>query len=264
MRYFVYFSYKGTAYHGWQRQGNALTVQEVLEDAFQLILRQRVPITGAGRTDTGVHASMMVGHFDWPMRAEEREAAETAALETKEAALPNNFASRLNNLLPRDITVHNIRAVQPDTHARFSAVKRQYKYFCMEHKTPYFYDLVTRIPKNLDFERMNQAAALLLATRDFASFCKLHTDVKTTLCHVTRADWQQQGEQWVFTIEADRFLRNMVRAIVGTLFEVRRGRMSIEQFQQIIDRRQREAAGQSAPAEGLYLTQVEYPEEVFL
>lgn len=248
MRYFVYFSYKGTIYHGWQRQQNAITVQEVMEDAFSIIFRHPVSLVGAGRTDTGVHARRMVAHFDTEEPIADKE----------------RLTARLNNFLPRDITIDYFVPVIDTAHARFDAVSRQYQYFCIEEKSTFFPDLVTRIPRGMDFEKMNRAAALLLQTDDFASFCKLHSDVKTTLCKVTQAEWRQQGEYWVFTIEANRFLRNMVRAIVGTLFEVGRGKLTVDDFQHIISLRQREAASQSAPAEGLYLMEVRYPQEIFL
>ena len=248
MRYFVYLSYKGTDYHGWQRQENAPSVQQTLEDAFSVVLREPVSLTGAGRTDTGVHARMMVAHFDAAQPLADTE----------------GLVARLNNFLPRDITLQRILPVKEDAHARFDALSRKYEYYCTESKTPFYPDLVTRIPKGLDFDRMNQAAELLLSAGDFASFCKLHSDVKTTICHVTRAEWLKQGELWVFVIEANRFLRNMVRAVVGTLFEVGRGRLTVDDFRAVIDLKKREAAGQSAPAEGLYLADIKYPPEIFL
>lgn len=252
MRYFIYFSYKGTNYHGWQRQPNGITVQEVLEDALGLILRTPIPVTGAGRTDSGVHALEMTAHFDFPAQEGIKE-------------LPIGLAERLNRILPQDIAIHKIVRVNDDAHARFSAIKRQYQYYCTERKSAFGQGMVTPIVSGLDFERMNEAAALLLKTEDFASFCKVHTDAKTTLCKVSHAKWERAGEGlWAFTIEADRFLRNMVRAVTGTLFEVGQGRMSVSDFQHVIDQRDRKAAGQSAPAEGLFLTRVEYPEWVFL
>ncbi len=248
MRYFVYFSYKGTHYHGWQRQNNAVTVQQTMEEAFSIIFRAPISLTGAGRTDTGVHAKMMTAHFD----------TDADILSHAE-----QLTSRLNNFLPRDITIQRIVPVKADAHARFDALSRTYQYFCTEEKSTFFPELVTRIPKGLDFEEMNRAARILLTTDDFASFCKLHTDVKTTLCKVSEAEWKRQDEYYVFTIRANRFLRNMVRAIVGTLLDVGRGKMDVDEFQHIISLKKREAASQSAPSEGLYLVDVEYPESLF-
>lgn len=240
MRYFITFSYDGTDFHGSQRQPNGITVQEVMEDAFQVLLQQEITLTFAGRTDAGVHAEMMVAHFD----------AEN---------LPNNFLSRLNNFLPATIAVSSIVPVTDDAHARFDAISRRYEYRITAHKDVFARCYTTRVPDNLDFERMNEAAKLLLGQQDFASFCRVHTDVKTTICNVTRAEWSNG----IFTIEADRFLRNMVRAVVGTLFEVGKGKMTISQFKDVISKHHRTAAGQSAPAQGLFLVNISYPESIF-
>ena len=234
MRYFVDFAYNGSAFHGSQRQPNGVTVQEVMEEAFATILRQPVALTFAGRTDAGVHAEHMFAHFD-----------------CNEAP----SVDRLNSLLPATIAVWNIFPVSDNLHARFSALSRTYEYRITTDKDPFRQDLVTRVAPGLDFDAMNQAAQCLLGTQDFASFCKVHTDVKTTICTVTHAEWSNN----IFTITADRFLRNMVRAIVGTLFEVGRGRMSIEAFRDVIANKNRCSAGQSVPAAGLYLTRIEYP-----
>lgn len=253
MRYFVYFSYCGTAYHGWQNQPHSVSVQEVMEKAFSLLTGQQIAVTAAGRTDAGVHASLMVAHFDMiiPEGREEQDYVQ-------------QLAFRLNGYLPKDIAIHNIVRVRADAHARFDATARTYHYHLTTRKNPFTQGLTTRVFYQLDFDKMNEAAKLLLNTKDFASFQKLHTDVKTTICDVREAYWRQTGEsEWVFTITADRFLRNMVRAIVGTLFEVGRGKLTLEQFQDIIDRRHRTAAAESAPADGLYLADVRYPEEIF-
>lgn len=247
MRYFVWLSYKGTRYHGWQRQDNALTVQQVLEEAFSVVFRQPIAITGAGRTDTGVHASCMAAHFDTPYPI----------------AAPDALVRRLNSFLPPDIALSKIVPAKDDAHARFDALSRRYEYRCTTEKDAFMTDLLTRIPKGMDFDLMNIAARQLLLTDDFASFCRLHSDVKTTLCKVTRAEWTQQNGIWVFTIEANRFLRNMVRAIVGTLWEVGKGKMSVDEFTHVIQLRKRVAAGQSAPAEGLFLVDIQYPESLF-
>lgn len=247
-RYFAYLSYRGTAYHGWQRQPNGLSVQQVLEDALSLMLRQTIAITAAGRTDAGVHASLMVAHFD------------------TEDSIPDvaSLIGRLNNYLPKDIAISKIVPVQQDAHARFDATSREYEYRTIDYKSPFLEGLVTRLPKGLDYSLMNEAAQTLLGRHDFASFCKVHTDVKTTFCTVTRAEWTERDSMHIFTIRADRFLRNMVRAVVGTLLEVGKHRIDIEQFKQIVAEQNRCAAGESAPAAGLYLTDITYPNNLFV
>jgi len=247
-RYFLYFSYKGTAYHGWQIQPNGISVQEVLTKALCIIIRADIELVGAGRTDTGVHARLMVAHFDLE--------------ENTPIAL--NFISKLNSLLPKDIAVLNIAAVLPDAHARFDAISRKYEYHIVLQKSVFRNELAARISNKLNFEAMNLAAATLLEYRDFTSFSKLHTDVKTNNCTIRHAEWTQQGDEWIFTIQADRFLRNMVRAIVGTLFEVGRGKMTIEEFRTVIDQKNRCKAGTSVPAQGLYLVDIKYPDSIFI
>ncbi len=248
-RYFIFLSYKGTAYHGWQIQPNGISVQALLMEALSTVLRTTIEIVGAGRTDTGVHAQLMVAHFD---------------LEGSLVEFPN-LISRLNNILPRDIAVSNILPVQSDAHARFDAIFRKYEYYIVFEKDVFKQGLAARFHGNFDFKLMNEAAATLLEYTDFTSFSKLHTDAKTNNCVVKMAEWTQKGEnEWVFTIEADRFLRNMVRAIVGTLLEVGRGKVSVEQFRQIIEVQDRCKAGVSVPAEGLYLVDIQYPESLFI
>lgn len=241
-RYFITFSYKGTAYHGWQKQPNAISVQEVLEKSLSMILNSSVEVVGAGRTDTGVHARKMVAHFDQTQKIENEE----------------NLVFRLNSLLPKDIAVEKVELVSSDKHARFSARSRTYEYHVMQEKNPFGIELATRIIGDLDFDLMNEAASHLLQYTDFTSFSKLHTDTKTNNCKITEAYWQKREAIWVFTITADRFLRNMVRAIVGTLLCVGRGRMTIAEFDEIILAKDRCRAGTSAPAEGLYLVDVKY------
>ena len=238
MRYFIEFAYKGTDYHGSQIQPNGVTVQSVLQDAFSTILRQPVTLTVAGRTDAGVHAAQMFAHVD---------------LDVSPPAV-----ERLNRLLPADIAVHRIFPVSDDMHARFSAVSRTYEYRITMRKDPFARDMRTHVPFTLDYAAMNEAAKLLLGTHDFASFCKVHTDVKTTICTVTEAYWKAESDEAVFTIMADRFLRNMVRAVVGTLFEVGRHKLTVSQFGEVIATCSRQSAGQSAPPEGLFLTAVRY------
>jgi len=247
-RFFLYFSYNGAAYHGWQIQPNGISVQEVLTKALCTILRIETEVTGAGRTDAGVHARLMVAHFD------------------TESELPKqiDLAAKLNSLLPNDIAVFKITEVKPNAHARFDATSRKYEYHIIGAKNVFKTGLAARISNQLDFEAMNRAAATLKNYRDFTSFSKLHTDAKTNNCVIMHAEWTQQGEEWVFTIEADRFLRNMVRAVVGTLLEVGRHRMSIEEFGSVIVAKNRCKAGTSVPAHGLYLVDIQYPDDIFL
>ena len=247
MRYFIEFAYCGTGYHGSQTQPNGITVQQVMEEAFATILRVPVPLTFAGRTDAGVHAEMMVAHFD------------------TEKAVPDNLVGRLNNLLPPDIAIRSIRRVRDDAHARFDAVERTYRYRITYRKEPFTHTTQTRIGVILDFTAMNTVTKRLLGQQDFASFCRAHTDVKTTICDVKRAEWiVEDAEHASFYISADRFLRNMVRAVVGTLFEVGKGRMTEDEFAAVIAAKDRCRAGHSAPAEGLSLIQIIYPQNIYL
>lgn len=247
-RYFIYLSYKGTAYHGWQNQPNGISVQQVLEKALSTVLRSTIDIVGAGRTDAGVHAKLMVAHFDLPY------------------ALPAtiDLVAKLNSVLPQDIAISRIVEVRADAHARFSAIARRYEYHAVTDKNVFKSGLAAKVNANLDFEQMNQAAVVLKEYNDFTSFSKLHTDVKTNNCCIAFAQWSTNEDGWVFTIQADRFLRNMVRAIVGTLFEVGRGRMSVDDFRKVIEQKDRCKAGVSVPAHGLYLVDVVYPTEIFV
>lgn len=248
MRYFVYLAFNGTAYCGWQIQPDAPSVQQTLQEALFTFLRQKIEVTGAGRTDAGVHAAEMVAHFDLP--------------EPKDCDWMKN---KLNGILPSDIAVKKIVQVIPEAHARFDAVSRTYKYYIHLTKSPFERDFSLRQIGSLDFELMNDVAKLLLDTSDFTSFSKLHTDTKTNICKVTEAYWQELGDdRWVFTITADRFLRNMVRAVVGTLLMVGKGQISKQDFAEIIEKRDRCAAGDSAPARGLFLEKVKYPSALFL
>ena len=235
--------YRGAAYHGWQVQPQDTSVQQVIEEAMATLLRVPTPVTGAGRTDAGVNARLMVAHFDTEQPIQNLD----------------RLVHSLNALLPPDIAIYGISPVQDDAHARFDATNRTYKYFAVTHKDPFRYPLSWKCPPDLDFDLMNQAAARLLDYTDFTSFSKLHTDVKTNNCRVTLARWAREDGQWVFTITADRFLRNMVRAIVGTLVEVGRHKMSVEQFCQVIERKDRCAAGTSMPGHALFLWDINYP-----
>ncbi len=248
MRFFIYLSYDGARYHGWQRQPNGLSVQQVLEEALSTILRQPIEVVGAGRTDAGVNASMMVAHFD------AAEGCDTVAAQK----------DRLNRLLPPDVAVQRIVPVRDDAHARFSATSRTYHYYITFDKSPFLRHYAWRCPFPLDIDRMNEAASHLFDYTDFTSFSKLHTDVKTNNCRIMKAEWLQQADgTWMFEVQADRFLRNMVRAIVGTLVDVGRGRMTIQQFCDIIERKDRCAAGQSMPGNALFLADITYPEDIF-
>lgn len=248
MRYFLYFSYDGTDYHGWQRQPNAMSVQEKMEDVLQLYFGHKVNLVAAGRTDTGVHARLMVAHFD----------------------IDQDFAAqqlifKLNCLLPSDISVSDIRPVTSEGHARFSAKARTYHYYLSLRKDPFRLRFSCRYYHSLDFDLMNEGARLLMRHTDFGSFCKAGSDNKTNICHITQAVWTEVAPGlWRFSITADRFLRNMVRAIVGTLVDVGRGRMTVQQFCDIIERKDRCAAGQSMPGNALFLADITYPEHIFI
>ncbi len=245
-RYFMHLAYNGAPYHGWQRQPNACSVQEELEKALSTVLRQPIAVTGAGRTDTGVNARCMYAHFDV-----EKEIADTRRL-----------VASLNSIVGRDIAVYSIVRVADDAHARFDATSRTYKYFIGKQKSPFGYLFAWTPPYALDLEAMNAAAAHLFDYTDFTSFSKLHTDVKTNNCRIDYARWDDEGDRLVFTITADRFLRNMVRAIVGTLVDVGRHKITVEQFCQIIERKNRCEAGTSVPGNALFLWNITYPYEV--
>ena len=248
MRYFIFFAYDGTNYHGWQAQPNAASVQQQLDRALSLLLRSKIETLGAGRTDAGVHAAYMAAHFDAP-----------EPIDCKQTVF------KLNRMLPPDIAVSRIAAVRPEAHARFDALARTYHYYIYTEKNPFRRHYAARFPFSLDFERMNRAAELLLQTSDFTSFSKLHTDAKTNICRVTKARWEEtEPGLWRFEITADRFLRNMVRAVVGTLIDVGRGRISEKDFADIIAQKNRCAAGESVPGNALSLVNIVYPQELFL
>ncbi len=242
MRVFIYLSFDGTAYHGWQIQPNAISVQQRLTESLTMLLRQPTEVVGAGRTDAGVHAHMMVAHCDVP--------------DNTDLSL---LCHKLNRVLPSDIAVSRVVKVVPHAHARFDAQARTYHYWIYTRKNPFRSHYATRITYSLDFDKMNEAAAYLLTVSDFTSFSKLHTDVKTNICHVTQAHWEKVEEDlWRFEITADRFLRNMVRSIVGTLIEVGRGKLSLDDFKQIVALKNRQAAGDSMPGNALSLVQIKY------
>ena len=255
MRYFIELSYDGTAYHGWQIQPNGESVQGVLQRALSTLMRQEVAVTGAGRTDAGVHAAMMVAHVDLTEPLPTPPAREGKDVQSAEDYL----VYRLNGMLPSDIAIHRIYPVADDAHARFSARARTYYYYVHTRKSPFLRDRSWRLVSTPDFEAMNRAAELLLEYEDFTSFSKLNTDTKTNICHVSSARWVQLSDhEWRFEITADRFLRNMVRAIVGTLMEVGRGQLTLDGFRQVIEQKDRCAAGDSVPARGLFLVNIRY------
>lgn len=244
-RYFMHLAYNGATFHGWQRQPNAISVQQVLEEALSTVTRTQVAVTGAGRTDAGVNASCMVAHFDLPFQITDEE----------------GMVRGINSLIGRDIAVYSITPVHDDAHARFDATSRTYHYYAIHCKSPFFHRLAWQAPPLLDYEAMNRAADLLLEVDDFTSFAKLHTDNKTNICHVTHARWHEiaAGQGHVFVITADRFLRNMVRAVVGTLVDVGRGKIDQDGFKAIINAKDRCSAGISMPPQALYLQSVTYP-----
>jgi tRNA pseudouridine38-40 synthase len=247
-RYFIFISYRGTSFHGWQLQPNGVTVQKILDEALSVILNEKISTTGAGRTDAGVHATTFCAHFD------------SAADDLQHK---NNLIYRLNRYLPKDISVTSIRKVKEDANARFSALSRTYKYYIAREKDPFSEGSSWFIHGKMDIDTMNKAASLLLKYTDFTSFSKLHTDVRTNNCRIDEAYWIENGNMLVFTIKADRFLRNMVRAIVGTMADIGMGKKSLEEFIWIIESKDRCNAGKSAPAKGLFLTSIEYPDSIF-
>ena len=254
-RYFLRLAYNGSAFHGWQSQPNAISVQQRLEESISILLRSHISITGAGRTDTGVHAKEMYAHFDY-----ENEIADTIG-----------FITSLNKLVGKEIAVDGIYKVNDDCHARFDAVSRTYKYFISYQKSPFLYPFSYYYYRKLDIEKMNEGCEILKETVDFTSFAKLHSDNKTNICEVSSAYWKPIDEKElqsipflplngiVFSITADRFLRNMVRSIVGTMVDIGRGKYDIERLKEIIEKRSRNEAGTSMPAEGLFLWEVKYP-----
>ena len=243
MRFFITLSYDGTRYHGWQVQPNGSSVQEKLQWALSTILRQDIQVTGAGRTDAGVHARMMVAHFD---------------VETMDYEL-QDLMYKLNRLLPQDIAIQKIKPVSDEMHARFSATSRTYHYYIHTVKDPFLRAYSCELHYPLDFEKMNEAAAILMTYEDFGAFCKAHADVKTTICHISVARWHQTSPTtWYFEITANRFLRNMVRAVVGTLIDVGRGRLSLDDFRKVIEGKRRTEAGESMPAHALFLENITY------
>jgi tRNA pseudouridine38-40 synthase len=244
MRYFIELAYNGTPFCGWQRQPEQVTVQEVLENDLSLLLYNKIELTGCGRTDTGVHAKQFFAHFDYPELLSENYC--------------EKIKYKLNSFLPKEIVVLKIFKVNEDVHARFSALERTYRYYVVTSKNPFCVPFTYRFYEKLDIEPMNLAASFLIGNQDFTTFSKLHTNVNNNICDVKVAFWEQQNEHLVFTITSNRFLRNMVRAIVGTLLFVGKDKMSVDDFQHIIQLKDRGMAKVSAPAHALFLEEVRY------
>ncbi|KYG76679.1 tRNA pseudouridine(38-40) synthase TruA [Roseivirga echinicomitans] len=246
MRYFLDISYKGTSYHGWQFQKNAHTLQAEIENAISRLLGVQTPIMASGRTDAGVHAKQQIAHFD-----------------TVESIDVEKLEFRLNRFFTRDITINSIVEVKPDAHARFNANERAYEYYINQKKNPFLQELSYYFPNPLKVELMNEAASKLLGTQDFESFSKVKTEVNNFICNITKARWQIENDSLVFHVTANRFLRGMVRALVGTLLEVGLGKLTVEDFIKIIEHKDRTAAGRAVPPKGLFLSKVTYPSSVY-
>jgi tRNA pseudouridine38-40 synthase len=247
LRYFIELSYNGKHYHGWQNQPNAITVQEVIEDGLSKLLRTKMSIIGAGRTDAGVHAKQMFAHFDYEEKID-----------------VDHLKFKLNSFLPKDVAIHKIVKVKEDAHARFDAVSRTYFYDINLEKDVFNFDNSYYLKHQLDIEKMKEAAQVLFQYKDFQCFSRSNTDVKTYNCKMMKAEWKLEGCNLRFCVQADRFLRNMVRAIVGTMIDIGLEKTTIDDFHKIIQSKDRTKAGASAPGHALYLVKVEYPNEIFL
>lgn len=248
LRYFIELSYHGKNYHGWQIQPNEISVQETIEQALSILLKQSIAVVGCGRTDSGVHASQFFLHFDIQNPIDKEK-----------------LKFRLNSFLPEDIAIFQIIKVKEGAHARFDAISRSYRYQISLIKDVFNTDLSLKLHEaELDLDRMNKAAELMMKYDDFKCFSRSKTDVKTYQCNISKAYWYKEQNKLIFCITANRFLRNMVRAIVGTLLEVGMNKMNLEQFQNVIESRDRTKAGASVKAKGLYLTQIDYPKHIFI
>lgn len=245
-RFFIYLGYNGEKYCGWQSQPNGVAVQAMIERALETLLRVSIPIVGAGRTDAGVHAREMIAHFDF------------------DGSLPSDLTERLNRVLPKDIVIYKILSVTDNAHARFDACSRLYRYYVTTRKDPFGHLFKYKIHGNVDLDKMNSCAKVLFDYEDFTSFSKLHTDVKTNNCQIMKAFWEEVDGDYVFTIQANRFLRNMVRSIVGTLLDAGRGKLDERGIARIIEAKDRCVAGTSVPGHALFLDEVNYPDWVFL
>jgi len=247
LRYLLELSYNGTNFHGWQKQPNAITVQQVIEEALSTLLKENISVLGAGRTDTGVHARYFCAHFDY----------------SKTIKSKNDFLFKINSFVKKEIFIMNIREVQENFHARFDAISRSYEYVITTQKDPFSIGSAYFVKKDIDFAKMNLAAISLFNYTNFKCFSKSNTDVKTYDCKITNAQWLNENGNWVFKISANRFLRNMVRAIVGTLIEIGEDKYKIDHIENVIESKNRELAGYSVPAHGLYLTNIIYPDFKF-
>ncbi len=244
-RYFIELAFVGTNYSGWQKQKNGVSVQQVINEKLSLKLNEKIEVTGAGRTDAGVHAEYFVAHIDTDVEIKE------------------DFIQDMNKFLPNDITFKSIKKVKDGVHARFSAITRTYQYRISTKKNPFLWNFTHYYYGKLNIEKMNKAASILINVSDFTSFSKLHGNSKTNICKVFKAEWAKKNDLILFTITANRFLRNMVRAIVGTLLEVGKEKISVKDFEKIIGAKDRCKASSSAPAKGLFLTSIEYPEDIY-
>lgn len=241
-RYFMYLAYNGKNYSGWQIQLNSITVQQKIQQCLSVLLRKSVTIIGAGRTDRGVHANLMVAHFDW------------------EYVLPTiELTKQLNKILPYDILIYRIIPVKSNAHARFDAISRTYKYYVTYQKNPFQHDQLYILKQPLNINLMNEASKMLLECFDFSNFCKLHSNNKTNFCLIRQAEWSTMQNVDIFTIKSNRFLRNMVRFIVGTIINIGKNKLSIADFKKIINNQNRIMLKSSVPAHALFLTNIEYP-----
>ena len=249
-RYFIKLAFNGKNYHGWQMQDNALTIQSVINDTLSKLLNEEINVTGCGRTDTGAHAKEFYAHFDINKFLNKNDR--------------DNIVFKLNNFLDDSIVIFNIIPVKPNAHARFDAISRTYQYFITRQKDPFDNDFSYYVYGDINIDLMNEGAKILYEYEDFTSFSKLHTDVKTNNCTILYAKWAANEYKLIFTITADRFLRNMVRAIVGTLLDIGKKKITLEEFRKIIESKNRSDAGYSVPAKGLFLTKIKYSDDIFI
>ncbi|REE00579.1 tRNA pseudouridine(38-40) synthase TruA [Marinoscillum furvescens] len=247
MRYFLDIAYRGTAFHGWQIQPNAVTVQEEIQRALSVIFQQPMECVGSGRTDTGVHATHQIAHVDWESKLSQED-----------------VQYKLNGLLPPEIAINEVMAVKPEAHARFDAEKRTYHYHIHKHKDPFRKGLSYHFGRSLDMEAIASACGVIARWKNFQAFSKVHTDVNHFDCDIFHIEWKETNEGYVFSVSANRFLRGMVRAMVGTLLDIGQGRMTLEAFEDALKSGVRSNVGRAAPPEGLYLTEVLYPKSVYL
>ncbi len=247
MRYFIYFSFNGKHYHGWQKQKNSLTVQEKIEESLSVLLKDKILVTGAGRTDAGVHAKQMVAHFDFNEHFENS----------------NKLVFKLNQFLSNDISVKSLKSVKNNAHARFDAISRTYEYHISRDKDVFSEEYSYHLNYSLNKKKINEAIKIIINNKDFKCFTKSKTNVTNYICNIIDSKWMEFDKKYVFKITANRFLRNMVRSIVGTLIDVGLEKTSIDDFIEIIMSKNRSMAGYSVPAKGLFLTKISYPEEIF-